>query len=307
MNWTPVKHSIVKNEALRDAIHENGYVVEGNIGSDNVSKLYALYRELHNFNAPQGGNFYSLYSDDIAYRKNVHDSIGEVLYPLYNTLFEDYKSVINSFIIKVSGPQSEFTLHQDSTGLDETKFSPLSIWIPLQETNMENGTLCMVPKSHRFFHPYRGISFASPFHHFEDLMRSYLVPLDLKAGDIVIFDNRTVHYSHVNRSGADRVVVMSGLYPTAANIEMCYRDESVAGSPIEIYGMPEDFLLTNKAFFNDCTARPVMGSVVRQVAAVGEKSMYDFMSFAAGNDVVQTNIEELVNINHNMNIVSEPV
>ncbi len=307
MKWTPQKHSIIRSETTREKIHETGYTVEGNIGVENIKKLYALYKELHNFNAPQGGNFYSLYSDDIVYRKKVHDSIGAILYPLYDKLFMEYKSVINSFIIKVPGPQSEFTLHQDSTGLDEMKYSPLSLWIPLQDTNMQNGTLCMVPKSHRFFHPYRGISYASPFHRFEDLLRSYLVPLDLKAGDIVMFDNRTVHYSHLNNSNTDRVVVMSGLFPINAKIEMCYRDESRLNSPIEIYEMEEDFLLTNKAFFNDCTARPSRGNVVRNVPAVSEKSMYEFMSYAAANEIVQTNIEKLVNIGHTMNIVSEPV
>lgn len=307
MNWSPKKHTIIKNNSIIETIHENGYTVQGNIGPENISKLYALYKELHNFNAPEGGNFYSLYSDDLAYRKRVHESIGEVLYPLYDTLFTDYKSVINSFIVKVPGPQSEFTLHQDSTGLDEMQYSPLSIWIPLQDTNLENGTLCLVPKSHRYFHPYRGISFASPFHHFEDLMRTYLVPLELKAGDIVMFDNRTVHYSHLNKSKADRVVVMSGLFPKEAKIEMCYRDESNPDSPIEIYEMEEDFLLTNTAFFKDCTARPTLGHVVRRVPAVSQKSMYDFMSYAAANGVPQTYIDELVHVGHRMNIVSEPV
>lgn len=307
MNWSPLKHSIIRDEKILDTIHENGYTIEGNIGAENVNKLYSLYKELHHFNAPQGGNFYSLYSDDIAYRKKVHDTIGEILYPVYDTFFTDYKSVINSFIIKVPGPQSEFTLHQDSTGLDEMNYSSLSIWIPLQDTNLENGTLCMVPKTHRFFYPYRGISFASPFSHFEDVLRTYLVPLDLKAGDIVLFDNRTVHYSHLNKSNADRVVVMSGLYPTTANIEMCYRDESKLDSPIEIYKMEDDFLLTNTAFFNDCTARPTRGTVVRTVPSLPEKSMYDFMRFACENEVLQTNIDELVHVRHTMNIVSEPV
>lgn len=307
MTWLPKVHTIIKDKELQQYIHTNGYTVYGNIGTEKVEQLYNLYKELHDFKAPEGGNFYSLYSDDISYRKRVHDTIGDVLTPLYDTLFDNYKSVINSFIIKVPGPQSEFTLHQDSTGLDEMHYSSLSVWIPLQDTNLENGTLCMVPKSHRFFHPHRGISFSSSFGHFEDLLRTYLVPLELKAGDIVLFDNRTVHYSHLNKGAADRVVVMSGLYPQAATIEMCYRDESKPENPIEIYQMEDDFLLTNTAFFKDCTARPVRGHVVRTVAPLEDKSPYEFMSYAAANNVAQTNIDELVNIKHTMNIVSEPV
>ncbi|MFN8321333.1 MAG: phytanoyl-CoA dioxygenase family protein [Chitinophagales bacterium] len=306
MNWTPQLHKIIKSNELRNTLHEEGCAVEGNIGAENIYKLYSLYEELHHFNTPQGGNFYSLYSDDLAYRKKVHDTIGQVLYPVYNLIFENYKSVINSFIIKVPGPQSEFTLHQDSSGLDELKHSPLSLWIPLQDTTLENGTLCVVPKSHRFFYPYRGISFAAPFAQYEDLLRTYLRPIHLKAGDLFMFDNRLVHYSHLNKSTANRVVVMSGLFPVEAGIESCYQDESVTDSPIEIYSQTEDFLLTNTAFFNDCTARPTRGEVVRKISSLPAKSKYDWMSFAAANEVSQTFIDELINVKHAMNIVSEP-
>jgi len=307
MKWEPRLHEVIKDSNLKKELHEIGYVVHGNIGAENISKLKALYQELHKFNTPKGGNFYSLYSDDLTYRKKVHDTIGNILYPFYDELFINYKSVINSFIIKVPGPESEFTLHQDSTGLDELTYSPLSIWIPLQDTNMENGTLCVVPKSHGFFYPFRGISFSSPFQHFENLLRAYLVPLDLKSGDIVMFDNRIVHYSHLNKSNTDRVVVMSGLFPKEAKLEACYRDESVSDSPIEVYSQPEDFLLTNTTFFKDCTARPVIGKVVRTLPPMKPKSPYEWMSFAASNGVPQTNIDELVNVKHAMNIVSEPI
>lgn len=307
MNWEPRLHQIVKDDRLKQELHEAGYATYGNIGQEKITKLLHLYQELHRLNAPQGGNFYSLYSDDLQYRKNVHDTIGHILYPVYDSLFENYKSVINSFIIKVPGPQSEFTLHQDSSGLDELTYSSLSLWIPLQDTDLNNGTLCVVPKSHRFFYPYRGISFASPFATYEDLMRTYLYPVQLKAGDLFMFDNRLVHYSHLNKSAANRVVVMSGLFPQQAGIESCYKDESVADSPIEIYSQTEDFLLTNTAFFNDCTARPVRGEVVRKVLPLPAKSKYDWMSFAAANQVPQTFIEELIQVGHTMNIVSEPV
>lgn len=307
MEWQPIEQQFIKSSQLRDSIHENGYVVHGNIGVERVGELYTLYRKLHQLNAPNGGNFYSLYSEDLAYRKKVHSEIWRILQPVYEKYFENFKSVINSFIIKAPGPNSEFSLHQDSTGLNELNYSSLSIWIPLQDTNMSNGTLCFVPKSHRFFYPYRGISFATPFYDFEDTLRSYLVPLDLKAGDIVMFDNRTVHYSHLNTSASDRVVVMSGIFPVLATMEICYRDESIPNSSIEIYAMEEDFLLTNTNFYNDCTARPVCGKVVRKVPMPEKKSVYEFMSFAAANNIAQTNIDELVHVRHTMSIVSEPV
>ncbi|MCX6199880.1 MAG: phytanoyl-CoA dioxygenase family protein, partial [Bacteroidetes bacterium] len=171
---------------------------------------------MHNFEIAKGGMFYSLYSRDIEYRKTVHESIGEIMKPVYDSLFSDYKVVLNSFIVKVSGPESEFCLHQDSTSIDETKYSSLSVWIPLQDTNMSNGCMCVVPYSHRMFSPYRGISFEQPFESIEGTVRKYLYPIELKKGDIFLFDNRIVHNSVINTSGENRVVVMSGIYPKEA-------------------------------------------------------------------------------------------
>ncbi len=307
MTWEPKLHEIVIDDNIRQQLHDTGFVVHGNIGAANIEKLLKLYEGLHHFNAPQGGMFYSLYSDDIDYRRKVHNEIGELLKPVYDRYFENYKSVINSFIVKIPGPQSEFTLHQDSSGLDELKYSPLSLWIPLQDTTLENGALCVVPKTHGYFYPYRGISFTAPFKDFEDLMRSYLLPIDLKAGDILMFDNRLVHYSHLNETNLPRIVVMSGLFPARADIEVSYRDESLTGSQIEIYRQTEDFLITNTAFYNNCTARPSRGEKVREVPPLQKKSISDFVNFAAQNGIKQTNIDCLVNIKNSLNILSEPV
>jgi hypothetical protein len=220
----------------------------------------------------------------------------------------NYKTVINSFIVKVPGPNSDFTLHQDSTGLDEYKYSPLSAWIPLQDTDLNNGTLCVVPKSHAFFHPYRGISFSSPFKSYESLLRRYLVPVNLKAGDILLFDNRLVHYSHLNNANEERVVVMSGLFPKEAEIISVYKDESDDNAPLEIYRQSEDFLITNTAFYENCTARPYRGEIIEKIyEPLENKTIYDFLSWASKENIQPTNIPQLLDTKFNMNIISEPV
>lgn len=163
MEWTPIKHEIVKNNNSKEILHNLGYLIDGNIGQENILKIKKVFEKYHKVKSKNGGMFYSLYSLDLKYRNNVHQDLGEILLPFFEEKFQNYRSVINSFIVKFNGEESAFTLHQDSTSLDEEKFSPLSIWIPLQDTSLENGCLCVIPKSHKFFYPYRGISFQSPF------------------------------------------------------------------------------------------------------------------------------------------------
>jgi len=162
-NWTPQKQTFFNSEEIANEIYGKGYLVAGRLDDTTVNKLTELYTGLHDFQRPSGGMFYSLYSKDVDYRKKVHNGIGEILKPLYDSLFHDYKIVLNSYIVKVSGPESEFCLHQDSTSLDETKYSNISVWIPLQDTDLSNGCMSVVPYSQFMFSPYRGISFDPPF------------------------------------------------------------------------------------------------------------------------------------------------
>jgi len=308
MEWTPVKHGIVKDDTVCKTLHEVGYAVVGNIGPDRMSALLGLYAAHHDMRPDRGGMFYSLYSNDIGYRQSVHDRIEKLMRPVYDGVFQDYKAVIHSFIAKLPGDHSGFTLHQDSSGLDELRYSPLGLWIPLQDTDLDNGTLCVVPKTHRFFHPLRGISFTSPFADYEQVLRKYLVPIELKAGDILAFDNRLVHYSHMNNSSEPRIVVMSGLFPSEAEIEVCYRDPALDNAPIEVFRQSDDFLVTNIAFYENCTARPYRGEKVREVAGeLDKRSVYDFLSWAHRNAIRPTLIRELMDVQAEMYIVSEPL
>lgn len=302
-------HKVVKCENQRQLLLETGYCIGGNIGVENVKRLRELYAALHNFGGNEGGGmFYSLYSDDLAYRQKVHNEIYEILKPVYDNLLVDYKTVINSFIVKKQGKGSDFTLHQDSTGLDETVYSPLSLWTPLQDTDLNNGTLCVIPKSHRMFHFLRGISFAAPFTAYQEVLFRYLQPINLKAGDILMFDNRLVHYSHTNESTQERIVVMSGIFPQEAEIWSVYKDESIANSAYEIYSQTDDFLITNTAFYKNCTERPYRGELIKTIETPLEAvTVYDFMSMAAANGVQATNVPVLMQPLHEMNIISEPV
>ncbi|MCB9256493.1 MAG: phytanoyl-CoA dioxygenase family protein [Chitinophagales bacterium] len=307
MEWTPIKHKIVLNENHRDILHNKGYLIDGNIGLESIKKLESIYNKYHKVKTKKGGMFYSLYSLDLDYRKKVHEEIEAILNVEFKKRFSDYKSVINSFIVKYNGEESAFTLHQDSTSLDEEKYSPLSVWIPLQDTNLENGCLCVIPQSHKIFYPYRGISFSTPFHKIENTLRKYLVPIEMKAGDILLFDNRMVHYSPENNSKKPRLVVMSGLFPKEASLQNCYKELSPKDAPLEIYEQAEDFLLTNTTFFHDCTSRPIVGKKIKEIKLeLPEFSAEDFENRAAQLGLEKPEFSKLCNSGQAMHIVSEP-
>lgn len=305
--WQPKRHEVIKDAALADTIHDTGYAIPGNIGADAINRLKELYAQLHDFKAADGGMFYSLYSNDLRYRSKVHEGIWEIMKPIYDQYFNDYKTVINSFIVKLQGSESEFTLHQDSTGMDELQYSPLSLWIPLQDTNIDNGCLSVVPKSHGMFYPYRGISFESPFSKIESEVRKYLVPIEMKAGDILMFDNRLVHYSPPNVTTEPRIIVMSGVFPSQAVMQVCYKDETKADSLLEIYEQTDDYLITNTTFYHNCTCQPERGVKVKELdVKLPAFTKEDFKQAATQAGLQEVNHPGLLNEVLHMQIISEP-
>lgn len=307
MLWENLSYSVVKDKLIDAKLASDGFIVAGNVGRQVLDELRNVHLNNHDFEVNQGGMFYSVYSLDIPYRNRIFKEIEAILSPVYTKLFQNFKPVLHSFIVKVTGEKSEFTLHQDSTGLDEFQFSPLSVWIPLQDTQLENGCLCVVPHSHRIKVPYRGISFEGPFQNITETVRQYLQPIPMKAGDILLFDNRILHYSPANESTVDRVVVMSGIFPKNATILSCYQDTTIKNAPIEIYEQEPDFLLTGENFYHDCTARPTTGSVIKKVESFNTPlSTNDFIEFTNEVGLKPLSIDLLQNNNLRMHIISEP-
>lgn len=277
---TIVPQTFIKDTKVKNDIYEMGYSIVGNIGKEVLGQLLNFYSELHSIKTSEGAMFYSIYSQDIDYRVKVHNSLGQILKNTLNKYFDEdkYKNVINSFIIKSPGKKSEFALHQDSTIIDESKYSQLSLWIPLQDTTLENGTLCFVPGTHQFFAPYRANTITPPYSDYEDELRKYLKPIDLKAGDILAFDYRLVHYSPANKTKNDRVVVLCGLFEKEAGFEVAYQENPT--DLIEIYSQDDDYLLTNKGFHIACNCRPETGKKIREVKYSGDNmTLNDFLRF----------------------------
>ena len=296
-NWKPAEQFVIKDLNLKRKIENNGYEVVQLMDQATIEKLTSIYKKYHSKKTENGGMFYSLYSQDLEYRRKVNDELLEVLEPVFEKWFYNYRSVLGSFIIKHQGPKSEFNVHQDSTGLNEWKYSPLSFWMPLQDTTVDNGCMWVLPESHKWFSPYRGISFPSMFEKNQDLIRPYLVPVELKLGEILLFDNRIVHLSGVNHSEHPRVIVMAGIFPKDAGLIACYRDVENDG-PLEIYSQEDDFLLVNKRFYIDCTARPILGNKVAECKQV----KYEYTDRELAEILNESGVEKL---NQYDNVLSE--
>lgn len=306
-NWKPSEHVVIIESEMKAAIADRGFCKVDSSKWVDFEVLERVYNSTHGENRQGGGMFYSVYSQNLAYRKKVDSDLGSALKPLFDALFKDYKTVINSFIVKHSGPKSEFYLHQDSTGLNEWKHSPLSLWMPMKDAAIENGCMWVVPGSHKWFSPYRGISFPSMFDDHRELLKPYLIPIEVKKGEALIFDNRIVHLSGANLGGRPRVVVMSGIFPQDAELISVYRDEHANG-PVEIYAQNEDYLTENLNFYIDCTVRPRTGRKIADIQNVKLKMTADELQTLLEKQATISNVQYEASLtNVACDIIQEPV
>lgn len=302
----PIRHKVFKDDAIRNVLHETGYTIVPFLDENQINLLRTLYNNEHILEMQNGGMFYSLYSKDLAYRKRIHEAIANIVSPSFEKYFIDYKNIVNIFITKVSGIESEFYLHQDSTALNEFEHSALSVWIPLQNITENNGALAVVEKSHFLFSPYRAITIKSPFQNIQSTIKEYLKPLYLKAGEAIFFDSRLLHNSLPNLSGEDRLVVLCGIFPKSAKFINCFKD-STENSKIELIEQEDNFILENENFYYDCHAKPKNGNIIAYVDDnFPEMDKETFISFCKKN-----NVKEEFTVNHlaetNCHFEAEPV
>ncbi len=94
--------------------------------------------------------------------------------------------------------------HQDSAYMPNTEADlHLTVWLPLVDVNTVNGTLQFLPRSHReglrTYHRVEGEAFAVPEIP-PTSSHNDIHTLDMKKGDLLIFNNLVFHRSLLNRS-----------------------------------------------------------------------------------------------------------
>ncbi len=260
--WKPAPHVIIRNQELKAQIEGQGFSIQNLIPEKTIDALMAIFNKYHDIKNEKGGVFFSIFSQNLEYRKAIHEEISALLKPIIEPVFQNFKIVLNSFVIKISGEESEFYIHQDTTSLDEWKYSPLSLWIPLQDVNESNGCLGIVPHSKHFFFPYRGLSFPSPIDEIQSTIKHYLQPLKMKKGEALMFDNRTLHHSYKNTSGKPRISVICGIFPAEATVQTCNKPVSEFGGKVEVLEHDDSYLLTGKTFLSNNDKRPEEGKSI---------------------------------------------
>lgn len=192
---------IFNNTAIDSEFKSNGYVKFGSIDTEAIDKLLSLENSLKipdyvgcDFNVGMNSDIYHA-------RKTMQENLAKILMPYFETILDDYDFFSASFVNK--NPTERFLIcaHQDFTYSEEPEIPSFMCWVPLVDTNIENGSIGFIPKSHLFYDYKRAFPFPlsySPIVKNEIELMKYLDIQEMKAGEMVFFFNKTVHGSFAN-------------------------------------------------------------------------------------------------------------
>jgi ectoine hydroxylase-related dioxygenase (phytanoyl-CoA dioxygenase family) len=155
--------------------------------------------------------------------------------------FPGYKILGSSFLEKKPSPDNPLPIHQDWTVTDEDKFGSYSIWIPLEDTSKNNGTLRVIDRSHLADSNFRAPSLPVAFEKHRADFEKYLKTISLKKGQAFVFNHKLMHASWPNNSNESRLALSIGLIPENAELFMLYYDKD--RKQLSRYAMPDDLFL----------------------------------------------------------------
>lgn len=232
-----IEPSIQLSDAEIRRFEEEGYLSIDRITSDeDLEGIRQAYEELFELRSghDQGDHFDLAGADDEGQPPKLPQILNPARYApaLEQTL---YRANAQAIARQLLGPEAEFQFdhaiykpprhgaetpwHQDEAYWNpDMEYQSLSIWMPLQEVDAENGCMHFIPGSHRLeVLPHRPIGGDPRVHGLETLEAdsSLAVACPLPAGGATIHPGRTLHYAPANHSDRPRraYILSFGLPP----------------------------------------------------------------------------------------------
>jgi ectoine hydroxylase-related dioxygenase (phytanoyl-CoA dioxygenase family) len=238
---------LFKDEQLQRSFDKNGYATIPVLSQDEVKELLDFYKA-NGFNDEAGFGFHiSMDQKDKGLVKNILNKLFEVAVPKLEAHFQNAKPFVGSFVIKEPNPKGVVPVHQDWTFVeDEEQHCSVTCWIPLVDTTIDNGAMGVINGSHTYFKNFRpspSPQVPSPISEHMFTIFPYLQVVEMKAGEALVFDNRTFHGSAPNTTDKPRIAFGIGFTHKEAKLVHYYLKPDGNNHTVLKYKIDPDFFL----------------------------------------------------------------
>ena len=239
---------IFKDDEKQKFFEREGYVVFPLLNESEVNGLKSYYESLHLKDEKGVGFHVSMDNTDKNLCRTIRENVWSVALPKLNEHLKDFKPFVASFVVKEINPKGVVPAHQDWSFVDneEDGYSSITCWIALVDTNLDNGQMGVIRGSHKFMQNYRpSPSPQTPVPLSEHMFSifPYLHTIDMKAGQVLMFDNRTIHASPPNTSSGVRLATGVGVTQKDAQlVHYIMKPDGILKTMLR-YNVDEDFYL----------------------------------------------------------------
>lgn len=188
----------------------------------------------------------SLFDTNIDYRRQVYELISRYFNPHIENVLKDYRILSVNLIIKP--PRSGvLAVHQDWPSISDIEDTVVNMWCPLVDVAEENGTLNVVPGSHKILPYVQGLKTPGYFKDFiNEMISKYLQPIPMKAGQVIVFDEGLIHWSANNHTDTPRIAIQIKCVPKDSTPAYWYLDDKHP-ERFELIATDSDFWLRTDA------------------------------------------------------------
>jgi hypothetical protein len=240
---------IFKDNQRQTFFEREGYTSFPLLSKSEVEELKSYYESLPLKGKPGTGFHVSMDNPDKEMCRRVREKIWSVTLPRFNEHLMNYKSHVASFAMKEVYDRGVTPPHLDWSFADreEDGYFSMSCWIALVDTTSENGGMGVLRGgSHKFMQIHRPSPTPPCPGPLGDLLFDifpYMHAINMKAGEVLMFDNRTFHASPPNTSNGVRLAAGVGITQKDAQLIHYYLKPDGTKKNLLKYNVDEDFFM----------------------------------------------------------------
>lgn len=253
-----MSNRIFHDQKLEAEFQKNGYVRMPLLSRDVIRRMNEVVDQIiPDDTLKETTPFYvSMFEQNTNIKLQLNKLITDFVAPEFEKILYNHHYVAGNVFFKLSG-SGDIDVHDHTDCTEESKYTSLTVWMPLQDTNEENGTLLLVPGSHKLFpfishwnEPYYFINFI-------ERLRDYHIPINSPAGEAVVFCDKTIHYSDINKSNTTRRALQLKFLPMDAPYLFYHLDKDNMDKGFEVYECKSEFYINNPCSLSFFAERPV--------------------------------------------------
>lgn len=206
-NYEVKCYSIIKDVELESKLNHEGYSIIQFLTENEINQIQEVFKRFFPDRNIYNGSYNSLEHLSSEDTLKAHQQIQRIIAPRIELFFKDAYSPVSLLYSKKPDGVLDIDWHSDPSFIMNEHLEPIyGIWCSLYDIGRKEGSLMIVPGSHRFVKRLHKTSMTlkSPIEDYLRVFDKFGVQPKLKAGQAVMFDTRIIHSSTPNSSEIDR-------------------------------------------------------------------------------------------------------